>query len=151
MATTTHDIRVLTRTQDIAAAAATFRTAMVGLPLPAFGDAHVPALAEPGRTLGAFDGGQVIGGAESYTSWLTVPGGARVLHAAVTHIGVLPTHTRRGVLTALLRRQLADIAATRRGGRLAASLRGGDLRALRLRHRHLDRGLRARPSPRPAA
>jgi hypothetical protein len=75
VATTTHDIRVLTRTRHVAAAAAAFRTAMVGLPLPAFDDAHAAALAEPGRTLGAFDGGQVIGGAGSYTSWLTVPGG----------------------------------------------------------------------------
>lgn len=93
MATTTHDIRILTRTRHVAAAAAAFRTAMVGLPLPAFDDAHVAALAEPGRTLGAFDGRQVIGGAGSYTSWLTVPGGARVPHAAVTQVGVLPTHT----------------------------------------------------------
>jgi GNAT superfamily N-acetyltransferase len=123
VATTTHDIRVLTRTRHVAAAAAAFRTAMVGLPLPAFDDAHAAALAEPGRTLGAFDGGQVIGGAGSYTSWLTVPGGERVPHAAVTQVGVLPTHTRRGVLTALLRRQLADIAAR---GEVVASLRASE-------------------------
>jgi predicted acetyltransferase len=123
VATTTHDIRVLTRTRHVAAAAAVFRTAMVGLPLPAFDDAHVAALAEPGRTLGVFDGRQVIGGAGSYTSWLTVPGGARVPHAAVTQVGVLPTHTRRGVLTALLRRQLADIAAR---GEVVASLRASE-------------------------
>lgn len=123
MATTTHDIRVLTSTRHVAAAATTFRTAMVGLPLPAFDDAHVAALAEPGRMLGAFDGREVIGSAGSYTSWLTVPGGARVPHAAVTQVGVLPTHTRRGVLTALLRRQLADIAAR---GEVVASLRASE-------------------------
>src|SRR3984957_20259704 len=119
--TTTHDIRVLASTEDLAGAAAVFRTAMIGLPPVPPGD--VTALIEPGRTLGAFDGGRLIGGAGAYTSWLTVPGGRRVPHAAVTHVGVLPTHTRRGVLTALLRRQLADIAAR---GEVVASLRASE-------------------------
>jgi predicted acetyltransferase len=119
--TTTHDIRVLTSTEDLAGAAAVFRTAMIGLPPVPPGD--VTALIEPGRTLGAFDGGRLIGGAGAYTSWLTVPGGRRVPHAAVTHVGVLPTHTRRGVLTALLRRQLADIAER---GEVVASLRASE-------------------------
>jgi predicted acetyltransferase len=125
--TTSHEVRVLTRTEDVAAAAAVFRTAMIGLPLPLplplppLGD--VTAVTEPGRTLGAFADGQLIGGADAYTSWLTVPGGARVAHAAVTHVGVLPTHTRRGVLTALLRRQLADIAGR---GEVVASLRASE-------------------------
>jgi predicted acetyltransferase len=119
--TTSRDIRVLTTAEDVAAAAAAFRTAMIGLPLPPPGD--VTAVTEPGRTLGAFAGGQLIGGADSYTSWLTVPGGARVPHAAVTHVGVLPTHTRQGALTALLRAQLADIAAR---GEVVASLRASE-------------------------
>lgn len=120
--TTAHDIRVLTRSEDVAAAAEVFRTAMVGLPLAVLaGD--VSALTEPGRTLGAFADGTLIGGADSYTSWLTVPGGARVPHAAVTHVGVLPTHTRRGVVSALMRAQLADIAAR---GEVVASLRASE-------------------------
>ena len=121
MTSTTHDIRVLTSTQDIADAGAVFRTAMIGLPPLPPGD--VSALTEPGRTLGAFADGRLIGGADSYTSWLTVPGGRRVPHAAVTHVGVLPTHTRRGVLTALLRTQLAGIAAR---GEVLASLRASE-------------------------
>jgi predicted acetyltransferase len=119
--TTTHDIRVLASTAEIADAAAVFRTAMIGLPPLPPGD--VTTLAEPGRTLGVFADGTMIGAADAYTSWLTVPGGRRVPHAAVTHVGVLPTHTRRGVLTALLRGQLADIA---RRGEVVASLRASE-------------------------
>ncbi|MEV5652654.1 GNAT family N-acetyltransferase [Nocardia sp. NPDC052254] len=90
---------------------------MVGVP-PLPGDAG--GLVEPGRTLGARLGDRLVGAADSYTSWLVVPGGQRVSHAAVTHVGVLPTHTRRGVVSALLRRQLADIAER---GEVVASLR----------------------------
>jgi len=113
---------VLTTAEDIAAAAAVFRTAMVGLQLPGFGGDVTPYL-EPGRTLGVFDGDQVVGGADSYTGWLAVPGGGRVAHAGVTHVGVLPTHTRRGVVTALLRRQLQDFAAR---GEAVATLRASE-------------------------
>jgi predicted acetyltransferase len=117
-----HDVHVLTTAEDIAAAAAVFRTAMVGLPLPAFGGDLAPYI-EPGRTLGVRDGDQVIGGADSYTGWLAVPGGVRVPHAGVTHVGVLPTHTRRGAVTALLRRQLHDIAER---GEVVATLRASE-------------------------
>jgi predicted acetyltransferase len=119
--TTPHDIRLLTSTEDLADAAAAFRAAMIGLPQVPPGDPA--ALLEPGRTLGAFADGRLIGGADAYTSWLTVPGGQRVPHAAVTHVGVLPTHTRRGAATALLRWQLADIAAR---GEVAATLRASE-------------------------
>ncbi|HVT66100.1 MAG TPA: GNAT family N-acetyltransferase [Trebonia sp.] len=117
-----HDVHVLTKAEDVAAAAAVFRTAMVGLPLPGFGG-DVARYIEPGRTLGIFDGDRVIGGADSFTSWLAVPGGARVPHAGVTHVGVLPTHTRRGAVTALLRRQLRDIADR---GEVVATLRASE-------------------------
>uniref|UniRef100_UPI002454B142 GNAT family N-acetyltransferase n=1 Tax=Nocardia abscessus TaxID=120957 RepID=UPI002454B142 len=43
--------------------------------------------------------------------------------ATVTHVGVLPTHTRRGVLTALLHHQLADIAER---GEAVATLRASE-------------------------
>ena len=119
--TTTADVRILTETDDIARASTLFRTAMVGFPLSAGGD--VTELHEHGRTLGAFIDGELVGTAEAYSSWLTVPGGARVPHAAVTHIGVLPTHTRSGLLTTMMRRQLADIAAR---GEVVASLRASE-------------------------
>ncbi|WP_083905598.1 GNAT family N-acetyltransferase [Nocardia transvalensis] len=89
---------------------------MVGLP-PVSG---TTGLNEPGRTLGARVDGELVGTANSFTSWLVVPGGARVPHAAVTHVGVLPSHTRRGIVKALLHRQLADFAAR---GEIVASLR----------------------------
>jgi predicted acetyltransferase len=67
-------------------------------------------LLEPERTLAAFDGPDIVGTAAIFTRELTVPGGV-VPAAAVTAVGVLPTHRRRGVLTALMRRQLEDVRA----------------------------------------
>lgn len=115
------NVRFLQTSAERARAFAVFWRAMVGL--PPLGDPAVDELLEPGRYLGAFDGEELIGGADSYSSWLTAPGGARVPQAAVTHIGVLPTHTRRGVLTTLVTQQLADIAAR---GEIVASLRASD-------------------------
>jgi predicted acetyltransferase len=61
------------------------------------------------RTLAAFDGGLPVGTAGVYSFRLAVPG-SRVLPAAgVTWVSVLPSHRRRGVLTAIMRRQLTDI------------------------------------------
>lgn len=115
------DVRFLQTSVERARAFAVFWRAMVGL--PPLGDIAADELFEPGRYLGAFDGSELVGGADSYTSWLTVPGGARVPHAAVTHIGVLPTHTRRGILTSLVTRQLTDIAGR---GEVVASLRASE-------------------------
>jgi predicted acetyltransferase len=67
-------------------------------------------LLEPERTLAAFDGGDIVGTAGVFGRELTVPGGV-VRAAAVTAVGVLPTHRRRGLLTALMRRQLDDVRA----------------------------------------
>ena len=60
------------------------------------------------RVLAALDGDQIVGGAGAYLFETTVPGGAQVPTAGVMAVGVLPTHRRRGALTALMRRQLAD-------------------------------------------
>ena len=56
----------------------------------------------------AFDGDAVVGGAGAFPFQLTVPGGV-VPCGGVTVVGVLPTHRRRGVLTAMMRAQLEDI------------------------------------------
>lgn len=117
-----HDVRVLAA-DEIAQAETVFRTAMIGLPPVDATAEQRAALHEPGRALGVHDGGELAGTAESYGSWLAVPGGARVPHAAVTHVGVLPTHTRRGILSALMRRQLEDIASR---GEVVASLRASE-------------------------
>jgi len=65
----------------------------------------------PGRTLGGFEGRQLVGNTYSFPMPMIVPGGAAVPMAAVTRVGVRADRTRRGVLTALMREQLAAIAA----------------------------------------
>jgi predicted acetyltransferase len=65
----------------------------------------------------ARDGDRVVGGAGAFTYRMSVPGGATVPAAGVTVVGVLPTHRRRGVLTAMMRAQLDDCRA--RGEALA--------------------------------
>ena len=120
----TTEIRVLDAEDDLIAAANLFRTAMVGFPpLPQLAPGQITTLLEPGRTLGAFVDGQLVGTADAVTSGLTLPGGAVVGHAAVTHIGVLPSFTRRGVATELIHHQLRDIAAR---GEVVATLRASE-------------------------
>jgi predicted acetyltransferase len=60
------------------------------------------------RMHAAFDGELIVGGAGAFPFELTVPGGP-VRCGGVTVVGVLPTHRRRGVLTAMMRAQLEDI------------------------------------------
>jgi len=120
----TTEIRVLDSEDDLLAAANVFRTAMVGLPpLPNLVPGQIATLLEPGRTIGVFAGEQLVGTADAATSRLTLPGGAIVGHAAVTHIGVLPSFTRRGIATELVRHQLHDFAAR---GEVVATLRASE-------------------------
>ncbi|MFF9500165.1 GNAT family N-acetyltransferase [Streptomyces sp. NPDC014656] len=65
-------------------------------------DRNLLALAEDGRPVGT---------AGAYSFELTLPGRTVVPVSGVTAVGVLPTHRRQGVLTALMRRQLADLRA----------------------------------------
>ena len=60
------------------------------------------------RMHAARDGDRIVGGAGVFPLELTVPGGT-VGCAGVTVVGVLPTHRRRGVLTAMMRTQLEDV------------------------------------------
>ena len=66
------------------------------------------SLIELERSIGAYDGDVLVGVASAYSLELTVPGG-ELPTAGVTWVGVLPSHRRRGLLTALMRRQLTDI------------------------------------------
>ncbi|MDO3398762.1 GNAT family N-acetyltransferase [Mycolicibacterium neoaurum] len=119
-----HDIRVLTAEDELIEAGNIFRTAMIGFPpLNEQQRVLIGKLLEPGRTLGVFVEGRLAATADSTTSTLTLPGGARVGHAAVTHVGVLPSYTRRGIATALLQHQLRDIAVR---GEVLASLRASE-------------------------
>ena len=62
------------------------------------------------RLLGAFDpDGLLCGAAGAYSLELTMPGGVRVPAGGLTAVGVLPTHRRRGVLSALMAGQLDDM------------------------------------------
>lgn len=62
------------------------------------------------RMLGAWDDGRIVGGAGAFPFRLIVPGGS-VPAAGVSVVGVLPTHRRRGVLTAMMRAQLEGCRA----------------------------------------
>jgi predicted acetyltransferase len=62
------------------------------------------------RVQAAWEGDRIVGGAGAFTYEMSVPGGS-IPTAGVTIVGVLPTHRRRGVLTALMREQLADCRA----------------------------------------
>ncbi len=120
----TTDVRVLDSEGELVAAANVFRTAMIGFPRLAGLEAdQITQLLEPGRTIGAFVDNQLVGTADAVTSTLTLPGGARVGHAAVTHIGVLPSFTRRGIASDLVRHQLHDAAAR---GEEVATLRASE-------------------------
>ncbi|MDT5154728.1 MAG: hypothetical protein QOI01_6461 [Mycobacterium sp.] len=120
----TADIRVLSDEADLVAASNVFRAAMVGFPpLAGLEPGRVGKLVEPGRTLGAFVDDELVATSESAASTLTLPGGRRVTHAAVTHVGVLPSHTRRGIATELMTHQLRDLHARHE---VVASLRASE-------------------------
>jgi len=59
----------------------------------------------PERMDAAWENGRLVGGAGALPFTLTIPG-ARIPAAGVTAVAVLPTHRRRGILTALMRAQL---------------------------------------------
>jgi predicted acetyltransferase len=95
------------------------------VPFEAFNDANWSAEAieqervvfEFDRSLAAFDGDAIVGTTAAYSFQLTVPGGL-VGAGGVTFVSVLPSHRRRGILSAMMRHQLADIAG--RGEPVAA-------------------------------
>jgi predicted acetyltransferase len=75
----------------------------------AFGHAGPPPEAsqswskgELDRTRVAFDDGGIVGACRNYTFELTMPGGSFLPAAAVSWVGVLPTHRRRGIVTQLM-------------------------------------------------
>jgi predicted acetyltransferase len=60
------------------------------------------------HTLAAFEAGEVVGTSAWFELELSLPGGGVTTGAGVTSVTTLPTHRRRGVLTALMKRQLGD-------------------------------------------
>ncbi len=86
-------------------------------------EAHIEAardFLEVGRALVAEDGDRVVGAGAAVGLELTVPGPVSVPTAGVTYVGVMPTHRRQGILTALMARIAED--ARRRGEPIAALL-----------------------------
>src|ERR1700682_1310712 len=90
----------------------------------AFSDEWIPAeleleqtLREPERMVTAEADGELVGTGGAFSFEMTVPG-ASTATAGVTWIGVVPTHRRRGILTALMAHIHQD--AHRRGEPLAA-------------------------------
>jgi len=66
---------------------------------------------EVDRMHAARENGTIVGGAGAFTYRMSVPGGRSVAAGGVTVVGVLPTHRRRGVLTAMMKAQLEDCRA----------------------------------------
>jgi predicted acetyltransferase len=99
--------------------------AYCAVPVQAFNDNESPAevneheriVFEFDRSLAAFDGDAIVGTTAAYSFQLTVPGGVAGA-GGVTFVSVLPSHRRRGILSAMMRHQLADITA--RGEAVAA-------------------------------
>jgi predicted acetyltransferase len=69
------------------------------------------AVSEHDRQFAAFEGGEILGGASAVTFRMTVPGGRSIATGGVPRVGVIPTHRRRGINTALFRAQLDDMRA----------------------------------------
>jgi len=85
--------------------------------IAAFGERFEPARfeldwtgVELDRTLAAFERDQIVGTGRLYSLELSMPGGRLLPTAAVSWIAVLPTHRRRGILSAIKRTQLDDAA-----------------------------------------
>ena len=64
---------------------------------------------DSGRTWIAFDRTRACGTFRSFATDLTVPGGATLPAAAVSAVTVLPTHRRRGILTAMAAKEHAAL------------------------------------------
>ncbi|MFE1810331.1 GNAT family N-acetyltransferase [Streptomyces sp. NPDC059533] len=79
---------------------------------PVDGGGHWWSALEMDRCLFAVtEDGKPVGTAGAYPFELTLPGGNLVPVSGVTAVGVLPSHRRQGVLSAVMRHQLAELRA----------------------------------------
>lgn len=120
------DVRALAGEESQRRAFALFRQAMLGIgdlgrtdP-----DAERRFLAG-GSPLGGYEEDTLRGAVNGFESWVFLPGGSRVRHLSVTHVGVSPTATRRGIARRLLVEQLRRAHAE---GYVVAGLRASDAR-----------------------
>lgn len=86
-------------------------------PRPAEGLASTLEYADLSRSISVWDANQVCGTAGTWTFEMTTPGGF-VPCGGLTWVGVLPSHRRRGILTAMMRYQLDQVRE--RGEAIAA-------------------------------
>lgn len=101
------------------------------------------------RLLSARQGDRWVGNVGEFPFEVTLPGGSTVAACGVTMVGVLPTHRRRGITTALMARLLDDAAG--RGDAVAILLasessiygRFGFGVATELHRTHIDTGASA--------
>jgi predicted acetyltransferase len=77
------------------------------------------------RCLAAVDGGAFVGCAAACSFRVAVPGGADLSLAGITGVGVLPSHRRRGINTALMRRTLDDVVERGEAGAILFASEGG--------------------------
>lgn len=74
-------------------------------------------------SLTAWDGERCVGHVAGYRVDTVVPGKARLATSAVSRVGVLPTHRRRGLASTMMRQLLAG---ARQRGQVLASLRASE-------------------------
>ena len=60
------------------------------------------------RSIGVFEGSNIIGGCQAHRLEMSIPGGASAV-AGVANVAVQPTHTRQGVMSRMMQRQMNDI------------------------------------------
>jgi predicted acetyltransferase len=101
-----HKVDTITE-EDVPAFVAAVEAAFHADPAPDYVE-RLKTKLEIDRTVVVRDGDEIVAGASIYSRRMTVPGGELPI-AGVTQVGVLPTHRRRGLLTAMMQRQLNDI------------------------------------------
>jgi predicted acetyltransferase len=97
-----------TRPEEYRAASEVVSIALMGTPLDDAGWERSSPSWDEMPSLTAWDGDRCVGHAGQFVVDTTVPGGARVPTGAVSRVGVLSSHRRRGVATALMHELVAD-------------------------------------------
>jgi predicted acetyltransferase len=101
----------------------TFRVALLSGPVNDETFSAGAAAWDESDALAAWEGDRCVGSVSAFRFDSTVPGGARVQTAGVTRVGVLPTHTRRGLLTRMMHRLLVE---SRERGNVLATLHASE-------------------------
>lgn len=77
-------------------------------PRPAESIANTLKFADLERSISVWDGNDIVGTAGTWTFDMSVPGGS-VPCGGLTWVAVLPSHRRKGILTAMMRNQLDSV------------------------------------------